>query len=146
MEQLGIGLLIMLAVLSPLAWLRPSRQQQKSTQVRQAARRMGLLMQLSQQTWPHWLGRSAPQLCPQYGLPRALGNTIQGAYWQTSVGVWLNKWREPCASPELQSALEELPADVYKVETMQGELFVYWGERGGMADLLVIHRFISAYR
>ena len=49
---------ILLVVLSPLAWLRPSRHQSGRMALRMEARRIGLSMQLAPQEWPHWLAPS----------------------------------------------------------------------------------------
>ena len=65
---------ILLVVLSPLAWLRPSRHQSGRMALRMEARRIGLAMQLAPQEWPHWLGQEPPSPCAQYHRPRR-GNT-----------------------------------------------------------------------
>ena len=103
-------------VLSPLAWLSPSRKQSAAMQARMQARRMGLSMQLSRQDWPHWLERSAPTSCAQYCRPRSQGRTESWCYWQAQPGQWLNQWREPCAEAAMLEQLQSLPADAYKVE------------------------------
>ena len=61
---------ILAVVLSPLAWLRPSRHQSGRMALRMEARRMGLAMQLSPQQWPHWLKQEPPSPCAQYHRPR----------------------------------------------------------------------------
>ena len=57
---------ILALVLSPLAWLRPSRRQSGRMALRMEARRMGLAMQLASQEWPHWLERAIPSPAAQY--------------------------------------------------------------------------------
>ena len=61
---------ILALVLSPLAWLRPSRSQSGRMGLRMEARRMGLAMQLAPQEWPHWLEPEPPTSCAQYHRPR----------------------------------------------------------------------------
>ena len=55
--SIWLVLLLIAVMLSPLAWLAPSRRQSAAMQVRLQARRMGLSMQLLKQDWPHWLER-----------------------------------------------------------------------------------------
>ena len=50
-----IVLLLVAVVLSPLAWLRPSRRQQGRMAIRMGARRQGLGMQVSEQDCAHLL-------------------------------------------------------------------------------------------
>lgn len=61
---------ILAVVLSPLAWLRPSRRQSGQIALRMEARRMGLGMQLAPQEWPHWMDPQPPSPCAQYHRPR----------------------------------------------------------------------------
>ena len=138
-------LLVAAVVLSPLAWLAPSRRQSAAMQVRLQARQMGLSMQLSQQDWPHWLERSAPTSCAQYYRVRSSKTAAQWCFWQLAPGQWLDRWREPCVEAQLLEQLLELPSDVYKVEAGQQLLSVYWGEKGGAQDLLRIHAFLLAW-
>ena len=56
---------ILLVVLSPLAWLRPSRAQSGRIALRTEARRIGLAMQLAPQELPHWLSQEPPNPCAQ---------------------------------------------------------------------------------
>lgn len=135
-------LLVVAVVLSPLAWLAPSRGQLGAMDVRMQARRLGLSMQLSAQDWPHWLERSTPGSCAQYSRGRSSQTPPQWCYWQSQPGKWLDRWREPCTDPLLQAQLNCLPADVFKVEAGPQLLAVYWGERGGPQALQSIHEFI----
>ena len=135
-------LLLIAVMLSPLAWLAPSRRQSAAMQVRLQARRMGLSMQLLKQDWPHWLERSAPTSCPQYFRVRSSKEPAQWCFWQLAPGQWLDRWREPCVDTDLLEQLRELPADVYKVEAGQQLLAVYWGEKGGSQELQRIQAFI----
>jgi hypothetical protein len=135
-------LLLIGVMLSPLAWLAPSRRQSAAMQVRLQARRMGLSMQLSRQDWPHWLERSAPTSCAQYFRARSSKDPAQWCFWQLAPGQWLDRWREPCVEKCLLEQLRELPADVYKVEAGQQLLAVYWGEKGGPEELQHIQAFI----
>ncbi|MDG6402011.1 hypothetical protein QCD79_18560 [Pseudomonas quasicaspiana] len=117
-------------MLSPLVWLRPSRQQGGRMALRMEARRMGLAMQLSAQYWPHWLAKEPPSPCAQYHRPRRGSKPSVWAYWQAKPGVWLNQWREPCEDAALLAHFNTLPADVYKVEADQQMITLYWGEKG----------------
>ncbi|MFF7708449.1 hypothetical protein [Pseudomonas sp. NPDC007930] len=129
-----IALSIIALMLSPLAWLKPSRRQSGRIAARLEARRLGLAMQLMPQPWPHWMQPTPPEPCPQYALPRPAG-ARQWCYWQPSPGQWVNQWREPCEDETLLQALTSLPADVWKVEA-QGQLIAaYWGERGEAAQV-----------
>lgn len=135
-------LFLVAVVLSPLAWLAPSRQQSAAMQARLQARRLGLSMQLSQQDWPYWLERSAPTSCAQYYRVRSSASPAQWCFWQVSAGCWQNQWREPCADAGLLEQLQGLPVDVYKVEAGLQLLSVYWGESGGQEDLQRINTFL----
>ncbi len=125
-----IVLSILALILSPLAWLRPSRNQSGKMGLRMAARRMGLAMQLTPQQWPHWLGQPAPDPCAQYHRPRSKGRVDEWVYWQTTPGQWLNQWREPLADTRLQALFATLPGNVFKIEAGVQLLSLYWGEKG----------------
>ena len=135
-------LFLIAVMLSPLAWLVPSRRQLGSMEVRLQARRMGLSMQLSRQDWPHWLERSVPASCAQYYRVRSAASNEQWCFWQIEAGTWLDKWREPCSDPGLLEQLRRLPADVYKAEAGVQLVAVYWGENGGPEELQRIHDFL----
>lgn len=136
-------LFLLAVMLSPLAWLAPSRGQLGAMEVRMQARRIGLSMQLSGHDWPHWFERTVPGSCAQYFLQRNAGNRAQWCYWQVEPGRWLDKWREPCVEPDMLEWLSTLPADVYKVEAGIQLVSVYWGERGGSESLLRIRDFLQ---
>lgn len=121
---------ILAAVLSPLVWLRPSRQQSGRMALRMEARRMGLAMQLMPQDWPHWLPKEPPSPCAQYHRPRRSSKPDSWVYFQTEPGVWLNQWREPCEDARLMEQFQTLPADTYKVEAGKQLIALYWGEKG----------------
>jgi hypothetical protein len=125
-----IVLSILALILSPLAWLRPSRGQSGRMALRMEARRMGLGMQLTPQEWPHWLPKEPPSPCPQYHRPRSREQAPCWVYWQTDAGVWVNQWREPCEDAALMAQFGTLPADVFKVEATQHLIALYWAERG----------------
>lgn len=121
---------ILAVVLSPLVWLRPSRQQSGRMALRMEARRMGLAMQLMPQQWPHWLPKEPPSPCAQYHRPRRASQPDSWVYFQTAPGVWLNQWREPCEDARLMTQFQTLPADIYKVEAGKQLIALYWGEKG----------------
>ncbi|WP_053138609.1 hypothetical protein [Pseudomonas sp. CMR5c] len=121
---------ILVVVLSPWAWLRPSRRQSGLIAVRMEARRMGLAMQLAPQEWPHWLGQQPPDPCPQYHRSRRGGAVACWSYWQVAPGSWVNQWREPCDDESLLQHLRTLPAGVFKVEADKQLIALYWNERG----------------
>ncbi|MDX1298928.1 MAG: hypothetical protein R3260_11935 [Pseudomonas sp.] len=136
--------LLLAVMLSPLAWLAPSRRQRGQMDVRLQARRMGVAMQLSPQAWPHWLLRQPPESCPQYHHARRRGRVDSWCYWQLEPGQWVNKWREPCADQALLGQLQVLPVDVFKVEATDQMLSICWGERGASAALEKIVSFLKA--
>lgn len=131
---LWIVLLLLLAALSPLVWLVPSKGQRGRMELRLQARRMGLAMQLSRQDWPHWLAQEPPHSCAQYHRPRLRGHEAW-CYWQSEPGHWVNQWREPCEDASVLAHLVGLPKDVYKVEASSQMIALYWGERGTPEDL-----------
>ena len=135
---------ILALVLSPLAWLMPSRTQSGKMSLRMEARRMGLAMQLSPQDWPHWLECEPPSPCAQYHKPRRKGLSDQWSYWQTTPGSWVNQWREPCEDTRVLAQLETLPGNVFKVEAGKQMLALYWGEKGEVADLTAIAAVLRA--
>jgi hypothetical protein len=137
-----VVLFLIAVVISPLAWLVPSRRQLGSMEVRLQARRIGLSMQLSRQDWPHWLERSVPAACAQYYRVRSAARNEQWCFWQIESGTWLDKWREPCGDPDLLEQLRQLPVDVYKAEAGVQLVAVYWGEKGGTQELQRIHDFL----
>ncbi|UVE19204.1 hypothetical protein NVV93_07465 [Pseudomonas sp. LS44] len=123
-----IVILLTMAALSPLAWLRPSRRQGRQITVRLEARRRGLGMQLVSQEWPHWLALQPPSPCAQYHRPRRAGKVDSWSYWQLAPGQWVNQWREPCTDTRLNEHFETLPADVFKAEADRQMVALYWGE------------------
>lgn len=139
-----IVVLLIVAMLSPLVWLRPSRRQSGQMAQRLAARRLGLAMQLSQPEWPHWLACNPPGTCAQYHRGRRGGRDDSWVYWQTAPGEWLNQWREPCTDAALLERLATLPADVYKVEASRQMVALYWGERGGEVELQRVADLLAA--
>ncbi|MGH8435934.1 MAG: hypothetical protein ACRERX_15985 [Pseudomonas sp.] len=139
-----IVVMLMALVLSPLAWLRPSRRQHGQMAMRMAARRMGLAMQLSRQEWPHWLPQEPPSPCPQYHRARRAGRSDSWCYWQIAPGQWVNQWREPCADAVLAGHLASLPADVFKVEAGKQMIALCWGERGEPETLQRIAALLTA--
>ncbi|WP_252271601.1 hypothetical protein [Pseudomonas subflava] len=137
-----IVLLLVGVALSPLVWLRPSHRQRGQMELRLAARRMGLGMQLGRQEWPHWLEGNPPERCAHYHRGRRPGRSDSWAYWQIAPGQWCNQWREPCADAAMLERLHGLPADVYKVEADTQMVSLYWGERGGENELRQVAEFL----
>lgn len=135
---------ILAVVLSPLAWLRPSRRQSGLIALRMEARRMGLAMQLAPQEWPHWLGQEPPNPCPQYHRPRRSAQSACWSYWQTAPGCWVNQWREPCVDESLLKHLQTLPSGVFKVEADKQLIALYWNERGEVSVLQSIASVLKA--
>lgn len=134
---------ILALILSPLAWLRPSRKQSRQMNLRLEGRRMGLAMQLAPQEWPHWLEKQPPNPCPQYHRARRKGRDDSWCYWQISPGVWWNRYREPCEEPRLLEAFVGLPDSVYKIEADAQMLALFWGERGEDSVLQDIARVLE---
>ncbi|WP_347905113.1 hypothetical protein [Pseudomonas purpurea] len=135
---------ILAVVLSPLAWLRPSRGQSGRMNLRMEARRIGLAMQLAPQEWPHWLGQDAPNPCAQYHRPRRSSRPDCWSYWQTAPGVWVNQWREVCQDESLLVHFGKLPANVYKIEADKQMIALYWGEKGEASVLQEIASVLKA--
>ncbi|NQD94609.1 hypothetical protein HP532_18345 [Pseudomonas sp. CrR25] len=140
-----IVLLLLAFILSPLAWLVPSRRQRGQMEVRMQARRLGLAMQLSRQEWPHWLTQAPPSSCAQYHRGRQQGRRDSWCYWQAEPGKWLNRWREPCLDTALAEQLAALPADVFKAEATPQMVALYWGERAQEGSLQRIADFLLAH-
>ena len=135
---------ILAVVLSPLAWLRPSRRQSGQIAMRMEARRMGLAMQLAPQEWPHWLGQEPPNPCPQYHRPRRSVAAACWSYWQIAPREWVNQWREPCEDQALLAQLSVLPPTVFKVEADKQMIALYWNERGELSVLQDIAELLKA--
>ncbi|WPO49656.1 hypothetical protein [Pseudomonas sp. S1Bt23] len=135
---------ILAVVLSPLAWLRPSRRQSGQIALRMEARRIGLGMQLAPQEWPHWMDPQPPSPCAQYHRPRRGTQPACWAYWQSAPGVWVNQWREVCADPALLEHFRTLPANVFKVEADRQMIVLYWGECGEASVLQDIAAVLKA--
>lgn len=135
---------ILAVVLSPLAWLRPSRHQSGRMALRMEARRMGLTMQLSPQQWPHWLKQEPPSPCAQYHRPRRGKVPALWSYWQLEPGVWVNQWQEPCVDETLLAHFATLPANIYKVEADRQMIALCWGEKGEVSDLQAIDTLLKA--
>ncbi|WP_248920846.1 hypothetical protein [Pseudomonas entomophila] len=135
---------ILAVVLSPLAWLRPSRKQSEQMNLRLEGRRMGLAMQLAPQQWPHWLEREPPSPCPQYHRARRTGREDSWCYWQVTPGTWWNQWREPCVDPRHLEVLCRLPETVYKFEADSRMIALYWSERGDKSVLQDIANALDA--
>lgn len=133
---------ILALILSPLAWLLPSRRMSGRMAMRMEARRIGLAMQLTPQTWPHWLPEEPPHTCAQIHHPRRKGREDSWCYWQTTPGVWLNQWREPCEDAALLEQFGKLPESVFKIEAGSQMIALYWGEKGEPAVLQDIAQVI----
>lgn len=141
---LWLVVFLLLAVLSPLVWLLPSKGQRGRMELRMQARRMGLAMQLARQEWPHWLPVEPPASCAQFHRARRRGAEGAWTYWQVAPGQWVNQWREPLEDPVLLGCFAGLPADVYKIETTPQMVALYWGERGTAEDLQRIAEVLRA--
>ena len=135
---------ILALVLSPLAWLRPSRRQSGRMALRMEARRMGLSMQLATQDWPHWLEPEPPGSCAQFHRPRRSTKPDVWCYWQSTPGRWVNQWQETCVDERLLAQFNKLPANVYKIEAGPQMIALYWGEKGEPEVLLAIDEVLKA--
>ena len=134
---------ILALVLSPLAWLRPSRRQSGRMALRMEARRMGLSMQLATQDWPHWLEPEPPGSCAQFHRPRRSTKPDVWCYWQSAPGHWVNQWQEACVEERLLAQFNKLPANVYKIEATAQMIALYWGEKGEPEVLLAIDEVLK---
>ncbi|MBA1242651.1 hypothetical protein [Pseudomonas japonica] len=131
---------ILAVILSPLAWLRPSRKQSGRMACRMKARALGLGMQLAPQQWPHWMPAHLPTPAAQYHRPRPSPVGADWTWWQPEPGQWVNQWREPCTDAALLEQLNLLPADVWKVEAQRRMVSAVWGEGGGEGQAEAIDR------
>lgn len=136
--------LLIFVLLSPLTWLLPSRHQRGQMDVRMAARRRGLSMQLVPQKWPHWIQPEPPDPCPQYSVPRRKGAVARWDVWQIEPGRWVNQWREPLVDEQLLEQLASLPADLYRLQANAQSVTAYWGERGGSEALERVVKILQA--
>lgn len=137
---------ILALILSPMAWLLPSHRQSGRMALRMEARRMGLAMQLSPQTWPHWLPQEPPSTCAQYHRARRKGRVDSWCYWQVEAGQWQNQWREPCTDPHLLEQFTKLPDSVYKVEAGPQMIALYWGEKGSRLYCKILPKCSAPWR
>ena len=135
---------ILLVVLSPLAWLRPSRTQSGRMALRMEARRIGLAMQLAPQEGPHWLKQEPPSPCAQYCRPRRGSMPATWSYWQMEPGLWVNQWQEVCDDRTLLDYFEKLPGNVFKIEADKQMIALYWGEKGEATVLQDIDATLKA--
>jgi hypothetical protein len=136
--------LLIFVLLSPLTWLLPSRRQRGQMDVRLAARRQGLSMQLVPQEWPHWMEPLPPDPCPQYALPRRRRAGQSVDVWQPEAGRWVDQWRHAVSDPLLLEHLARLPADVYRLQANSQSVTVFWGERGGEPALVQVAAVLKA--
>jgi hypothetical protein len=130
-----VAFLLVLLLLSPLTWLRPSPRQRGVSDLRSEARKHGLSVQMSAQQWPRWLEPQPPRTCAQYLLNRPGTSDSRWCYWQLSAGCWVDQEREPCQDERLLPLLAALPSDAFKVEADRQLLALCWGERGTVQDL-----------
>jgi len=137
--------LVLLALLGPLFWLLPQKGQGQRMQLRLAARRMGLGMQLCHENWPHWM-EQASNPCPQYLFARSSGGETSCCYWQAAPGQWYDQWRERCSDEKVLPLLQQLPEDVYKIEVNEQKVVLCWGERGGLDALEKIRTILHELR
>lgn len=135
---------ILALILSPLAWLRPSRRQSGRMACRLRARALGLGMQLAPQQWPHWMPPQLPSPAAQYHRPRPAGAENLWTWWQPEPGRWVNQWREPCEQPVVLDQLKQLPADVWKVQAERRMVSAVWGEGSGVEQAQVLDRVLKA--
>lgn len=134
---------ILAVVLSPLAWLRPSRKQSGRMACRMRARELGLGMQLAPQEWPHWMPAHLPTPAAQYHRPRFAAGP-DWAWWQPAPGHWVNQWQEACADSTLLEHLRGLPADVWKVQAQRRMVSAVWGENSGLEHADSLDRVLRA--
>lgn len=133
---------ILLVVLSPLAWLRPSRQQSGRMACRMRARSLGLGMQLAPQQWPHWMPAGLPSTAAEYHRPCLDAEGPAWEWWQPAPGHWVNRWQEPCEDPELLARLVQLPGDVWALRAERRMVCAVWGERSGTEQVALVDRIL----
>jgi hypothetical protein len=133
---------ILAVILSPLAWLRPSRKQSGRMACRMRARALGVGMQLAPQTWPHWMPAHLPTPAAHYHRARLAEGRPEWSWWQIEPGQWVNQWREACEQPELLEQLSQLPADVWKVSAEGQMVSAVWGEGSGEEQALTLDKVL----
>ncbi|MGB8711937.1 MAG: preprotein translocase subunit YajC [Onishia taeanensis] len=143
-----IIVLVMGLMLSPMMWLRPSPQQQRMGQLREAARKSGIRVKLGDSPL-HEGGQMASYRWAypgEYPGPRFV--LVREAVASDALKPFMDGWRwrvEPLrplpgeAKARLETALAELPMDAKVVESSREALTLWWEESLGV-DAFERHR------
>lgn len=143
-----IILLVMGLMLSPMMWLRPSPQQQRMGQLREAARQSGIGVKLGDSPL-HEGGQMVSYRWAypgEYPGPRFV--LVREAVASDALKAFMDGWRwrvEPIrplpseAKERLVTVLAELPADAKVVESSREALTLWWEESLGV-DAFERHR------
>ncbi|SHE86241.1 hypothetical protein SAMN02745148_01255 [Modicisalibacter ilicicola DSM 19980] len=154
-----VTLFAMLAILSPVMWLRPSRRDRRLGELRQYARQKGVGVKFAKPplhaptsgvlsySWPY------PQHSPgpYFVLVRNshAGESLRP--FSEEFGEW--RWRiEPLrplleeARRSLESALEQLPEDALVLESERGYLTLWWSESQDVTAFDATHAVLATAR
>ena len=133
-----VTLLALMAILSPMLWLRPSPRDKRLITLRRHASQAGIAVKLTEPPLynpPGGLISYRYAYAPQCPGPHFL--LVRDAYASAALKPAYNGWRwriEPLrplsdeAGRRLEEALEQLPGDVLVLESTRMALSFWWGE------------------
>lgn len=142
-----VTLFAMLAILSPVLWLRPTRRDRRLGQLRQHARQAGIAVKFAKPPlhappaglvsyrWTYAQSRPGPHfvLVRDTHASEALKPFVDGWRWRIEPLRPLPEAAREC----LEQALAQLPDDALVLESARGSLTLWWGES------LEVARFVS---
>lgn len=143
MEWLIIGFIVMM-VISPVMWLKPSPRQHRHRQLREMARHKGV--EVARQEAPLHLVRGK---MPAYRLrypgefPGPDFVLVRDAFASTALARYTDGWRfriaplrplPEAAQARLAALVALLPDDVLMVQSNEAALTLWWGESGTAED------------
>jgi hypothetical protein len=142
----------MLVLVSSVLWLKPSAAQQRQTELRLLARRLGLdvrLCPLPQTRRDRVRGEPAQQGVVYRLLRFGAGNRASFHYLACRADAH-SEWESETATAlpaavraALERALSELPADAVAFEIAAQECGVYWRERGDEEIVKLLRRLLE---
>lgn len=139
--------LVLLAIVGSMMWMMPSPRQRVQALLRQQAMRQGFQVQIARILFPRALGEMVADQrdCVAYRLPRLGEQVVKPSEpWQIfKVSSHANSglpdnwsWKQGegrLAEPALElinQLIEQLPTDVYGIESTPISVSLYWQERG----------------
>lgn len=141
---------VLAVIWSPVMWLRQTPRQKLITAMRQLALSKGIRVKLSKPADARegegrleyvtyslpWHPDSRPSSAPR--MEKWLLVKFSSRYGAPSPWLdwqWLGRECNDSLMPSLESVLPELPKDICAVESNISGIFVYWQERGEIADV-----------